>query len=208
RVTHAGPWNGGMLSTAGNLVFQGNASGEFVAYRADTGEHLWGFDAQTGIVAPPISFRYQGDQYIAVLAGWGGALPLVGGEALSSTSQPNRSRLLVFKLGGEEKLPPVVEPEYYFDPPPLTASAEDVAAGKQLYARFCLVCHGDGAVSNHVTPDLRRASRETHDIWLAIVVGGMHWQQGMVGFAEVLSPAQATLIQQYVIDRSHFATAQ
>lgn len=210
RVTHAGPWNGGLLSTAGNLVFQGNASGEFVAYRADTGKRLWGFDAQTGIVAPPVSFRHEGEQYIAVLAGWGGSLALVGGEALSATSKPNRSRLLVFKAGGEEKLPPVVEPEYHFDPPPLTASAEEVAAGKQLYSQFCMVCHGDGAVGNHVTPDLRMASRETHDDWLAIVVGGMHWQQGMVGFADVLTPAQATQIEYYVIDRAHYAlrTAQ
>ena len=205
RVTHAGPWNGGLLSTAGNLLFQGNASGEFVAYRADNGERLWSFDAQTGIVAPPITFRQDGEQYIAVLAGWGGALALVAGEALSSSSGPNRSRLLVFKLGQSNTLPAVVEPEYNFDPPPLTASAEDVSAGKGLYSQFCLVCHGDGAVGNHVTPDLRLASAETHANWLAIVVGGMHWQQGMVGFAEVLNPAQATLIQQYVIDRAHYA---
>ena len=74
-----------------------------------------------------------------------------------------------------------------------------------VWVQFCIVCHGDGAVGNHVTPDLRQASAETHQNWLAIVLGGMHWQQGMVGFAEVLTPAQATQIQAYAIERSQLA---
>jgi len=208
RVVHPGPWNGGMLSTAGNLLFQGNASGELAAYRADNGERLWGFDAQTGIVAPPVTFRRDGEQYIAVLAGWGGALALVGGEALKGATNPNRSRLLVFKLGGTATLPPAENPELVFDPPPLTASSAEVEQGKALYSTFCMVCHGDGAVSGHVTPDLRAASKETHANWLPIVIGGMHWQQGMVGFADVLDAEQAGLIQQYVIERSHRALTE
>jgi len=209
RVTHAGPWNGGMLSTAGNLLFQGNATGELVAYRADNGERLWAFDAQTGIVAPPMTFRQGGRQYIAVLAGWGGALPLVAGEgATKGDTKPNRSRLLVFSLDGAASLPPAVEPVLVFDPPPITGTAEDIEAGKALFAQYCMVCHGDGAVSGHVTPDLRAASRETYANWQAIVVGGMHWQRGMVGFGDVLSVEQANQVQQYVLERAHLAVKQ
>lgn len=205
RVTHPGPWNGGILSTAGNLVMQGNSSGELVAYRADTGERLWSFDAQTGVVAPPVSFRANGTQYIAVLAGWGGSLPLVGGEVLRTATNPNRSRLLVFKLDGTQKLPAAQPLQKTFNPPPASATAADIAAGKLLFSRYCMMCHGDGAVSNHVTPDLRAATPETFANWLAIVLGGLHWQQGMVGFADQLTPEQAMQIQHYVIERSHFA---
>jgi PQQ-dependent dehydrogenase (methanol/ethanol family) len=208
RVEHKGPWNGGLLSTAGNLVFQGNGSGQFVAYRADTGEELWSFDAQTGIVAPPITFRLGGTQYVAVVAGWGGALALVGGEALKAGPIPNRSRLLVFRLGAEAELPPAVDKPLLINPPPLTASAEQVAAGFESFMRYCMPCHGDGAVSGGSTPDLRALTPEKHALWDPIVLGGMHWQNGMVGFSGELSKEQADNIHYYVIERAHFAVAE
>ena len=71
-VERPGPWNGGVLSTAGNLVFEGTAGGNFEAYRADTGEKIWSFAAQTGVMAGPITYMVNGEQYVAVLAGWGG----------------------------------------------------------------------------------------------------------------------------------------
>jgi quinohemoprotein ethanol dehydrogenase len=202
RVDHAGPWNGGLLSTAGNLVFQGNSSGKFVAYRADDGEKLWEFDAQTGVVAPPITFRLDGTQYIAVEAGWGGALALVGGDALTAGPIPNRSRLLVFKLGGDARLPPAVDEPLVIDPPEQTATPEQVAAGMSAFARYCSVCHGDAAVSGGATPDLRALTPEKHAMWNAIVMGGLHWQQGMVGFGRELTQQQADDIHAYVIDRA------
>ncbi|MBL4620097.1 MAG: PQQ-dependent dehydrogenase, methanol/ethanol family, partial [Marinicaulis sp.] len=69
---HKGPWNGGILSTAGGLVFQGTADAHFAAYDAGTGDQLWKFFTQTGIVAPPISYEIDGEQYLAVASGWGG----------------------------------------------------------------------------------------------------------------------------------------
>jgi quinohemoprotein ethanol dehydrogenase len=208
EVRHAGPWNGGMLSTAGNLVFQGNGEGRLVAYRADTGEALWDFDAQTGIVAPPVTYRLDGKQYVAVVAGWGGALALVGGEALTAGSISNRSRLLVFSLEGEASLPPATEERLAFDPPPLTGSAEQVAQGKVEYLHYCVFCHGDAAVSGGVTPDLRVLDAEQHQQWDAIVLGGLHWQSGMVGFGDELSKAQSDAIQQYVIERARKAAGE
>ena len=63
-----------MLATAGDLVFQGNGTGEFVAYGADNGSKLWAFPAQTGIIAAPMTYAIDGEQYVAVLAGWGGGV--------------------------------------------------------------------------------------------------------------------------------------
>ncbi|MBN7796777.1 PQQ-dependent dehydrogenase, methanol/ethanol family [Parahaliea mediterranea] len=205
QVEHAGPWNGGMLSTAGNLLFQGNAEGRFAAYRADTGRQLWSFDAQTGIVAPPVTYRLDGKQYVAVVAGWGGALALVGGDALTAGPIPNRSRLLVFSLDGEQQLPPVDDKPLVFDPPPLAGDEAQVARGKQLYLTYCVYCHGDAAVSGGATPDLRALTPRRHEQWNAIVLGGLHWQNGMVGFGDELDKRQSDAIQQYVIERAHRA---
>ncbi len=208
RVEHEGPWNGGMLSTAGNLLFQGNASGELVAYEAESGKRLWSFDAQTGIVAPPVTFRLGGKQFVAVVAGWGGVLALSGGETLTAGPIPNRSRLLVFALDGDAELPPAEDKALVIDPPEQTASAEQIAAGFQLYTSYCTQCHGDGAVSGGSTPDLRALTAEKHAMWDAIVLGGMHWQNGMVGFGGELSQEQASSIHAFVIDRAHFAIAE
>ncbi len=72
RIPLTGMQNGGTLSTAGNLVFQGQVTGELTAYAADTGNELWSFDAQVGIGAQPITYMAGGKQYITILAGWRG----------------------------------------------------------------------------------------------------------------------------------------
>ncbi len=203
EVEHAGPWNGGMLSTGGNLLFQGNAEGELVAYRASTGEELWSFGAQTGIVAPPVTYQINGEQYVAVVAGWGGSLALVGGEALKAGPSTGRSRLLVFKLGADGELPPAVNEPLVIDPPPMTASAESVANGMKLYLAYCVFCHGESAVSGGSIPDLRALTREKHEQFQAIVRGGLHWDKGMVGFANQLSEADVEDLRAYLIDRAH-----
>lgn len=205
EVEHAGPWNGGMLSTGGNLLFQGNAEGELVAYRADSGEELWSFDAQTGIVAPPITYRLDGEQYLAVVAGWGGSMALVGGEALKAGAIANRSRLLVFKLGADGTLPPATDKPLVIDPPPRSASAAAVDEGKALYLQYCVFCHGDSAVSGGALPDLRAMTAATHARFQAIVRGGLHWEQGMVGFGDELSEAETEALRAYLIDRAHYA---
>ena len=64
-------WNPGTLTTAGNLVFQGRADGDLVAYAADSGESLWRFPLGLGIAAPPITYSIAGRQYLALLVGWG-----------------------------------------------------------------------------------------------------------------------------------------
>lgn len=125
------PWNGGVLSTAGNLVFQGTGMGEFIAYRADTGERLWSAATQAGVLAAPVSYSVDGDEYVAIEVGWGGAFGLAAGElARDAHIGANLPRVLVYKLGGSAVLPalPAAAPPM-LDPPPDTASAATVSAG-------------------------------------------------------------------------------
>ena len=206
RVDHRGPWNGGILSTAGDLVFQGNSTGVFAAYNADDGQKLWDFPAQTGIVAAPMTYSLDGEQYVAVLAGWGGAFPISAGYLSTDGGVvPNVSRLLVFKLGGTAELPPAPElNDLPIDPPPSRAEPEVIAEGKAHFGRYCSVCHGDAAIGGTVIPDLRRsATLNSADTWLAVVHEGLLASNGMVGFSEALSEEEAETIRQYVIARAN-----
>ncbi|HEY6870128.1 MAG TPA: PQQ-dependent dehydrogenase, methanol/ethanol family, partial [Novosphingobium sp.] len=130
-VAHPAAWNGGVLSTGGNLVFQGNAQGQFEAYRADTGQKLWSAPTQTGVIAGPMTFRGRdGAQYVAVMAGWGGVWALAPGIlSLKGGAARNVSRLLVFRLGGTAQLPPVDPVKLPLDPPAPSATAQQVAEG-------------------------------------------------------------------------------
>jgi hypothetical protein len=105
RYQHAGPWNGGTLATAGNLVFQGSLIGEFAAFNASTGERVWQFNAQTGVAAAPMGYAADGAQHIAVAAGWGTLMAMFGGEPTAAMNMQNRSRILAFKIGGTVSLP-------------------------------------------------------------------------------------------------------
>ena len=206
-VEHPGPWNGGLLATAGGLVFQGTAGSEFNAYNAANGEKLWSFPAQTGVVAPPVTYTIDGEQYVAVLAGWGGAYALsVDGQAINDLAPVrNVSRLLVFKLGAESQLPP--EPELAklpLDPPPSRANAATIALGGEKYARYCAVCHAPGAVGSTVLPDLRRSGTLSNPAsWQAVVREGMLQGRGMASFAESLSAEESNAIREWVIFRAN-----
>ncbi|MFN4039910.1 MAG: PQQ-dependent dehydrogenase, methanol/ethanol family [Erythrobacter sp.] len=206
-VEHPGPWNGGLLATGGGLVFQGTTGSAFNAYDAATGQKLWSFAAQTGVVAPPITYTVDGEQYVAVLAGWGGAYALaVDGDMIARKAPVrNISRLLVFKLGGTAKLPP--EPELValpLDPPPSRASAEMIALGGQKYGRYCSVCHAPGAVGSTVLPDLRRSGTLGEPrAWAAVVTDGILKDNGMAGFKGSLSTDEVEAIRAYVIHRAN-----
>ncbi|NWG52626.1 MAG: PQQ-dependent dehydrogenase, methanol/ethanol family, partial [Hydrogenophilaceae bacterium] len=120
RVALPGPGNGGVLSTAGGLVFQGTASGEFAAYRAQDGERLWSTPVHTGVLAAPISYALRGRQYVAVMVGGGGVFAGPPGEVgRKGAGLPNISRLLVFALDGRVELPaPAPAPPRALAPPP------------------------------------------------------------------------------------------
>jgi len=120
-VPYPSPTNGGTLATAGNLVFQGSATGQFHAYSADTGKPLWSFETQSGVLAAPMTYALDGEQYVAVMVGWGGVWDVSGGALVTNKLTPNISRLMVFKLGGKAVLsPPPPSAKRVLDPPPVT----------------------------------------------------------------------------------------
>ncbi|MHA6332650.1 PQQ-dependent dehydrogenase, methanol/ethanol family [Qipengyuania sp. CAU 1752] len=206
-VEFPGPWNGGILATGGGLVFQGNSSSDFAAYDAANGKKLWSFPAQTGIVAPPITYTVGGEQYVAVLAGWGGAYTITADGELINDQGPvqNISRLLVFKLGADGALPEKPElARLPLDPPPSRASEETIALGKAKYARYCAVCHAPAAVGSTVLPDLRRsATLANKQAFMAVVHQGILKDRGMVSFAGSLSEKEIDAIREYVIRRAN-----
>ncbi|MFC3713602.1 PQQ-dependent dehydrogenase, methanol/ethanol family [Sphingoaurantiacus capsulatus] len=199
RAQYDGPWNGGTLATAGNLVFQGNAKGEFQAFRADNGQKLWTFDAQTGVIAGPVSYSVGGRQYVAVMAGYGGAYPLSSSFVDNPRPMPN-GRVLVFKLNGTATLPaaePIANPPA--NPPAESFPAAQVAQGLQIYESNCGVCHGPAGISSGVLPDLRRsAALADKELWNGIVIGGQLKDRGMISFAKWLSPADAEAVRAYI----------
>ncbi|WP_066766034.1 methanol/ethanol family PQQ-dependent dehydrogenase [Sphingobium sp. CCH11-B1] len=93
------PLWGGVLTTAGNLVFTGTPEGYLKAFDAKTGTELWKFQTGSGVVGSPVTWEQDGEQYVAVMSGWGGAVPLWGGEVAKSFKDINQGgSLWVFKL--------------------------------------------------------------------------------------------------------------
>ncbi|MEO6152706.1 MAG: PQQ-dependent dehydrogenase, methanol/ethanol family [Croceibacterium sp.] len=204
RVPSPQKGSGGVLVTAGNLVFEGTIGKTFAAYRADTGTKVWEMPVQNVPIAAPITYLIGGEQYVAVNAGWGGGLAHVERSNYAALAI-SRPRLLVFKLGGTAKLPPMPPasmrvPEL-FAPPKLTGTAEQVGRGEQLYAAHCALCHGVAARGG--IKDLRHMEPATHAAFLDIVLHGARAQNGMASFADVLSPADAEAIHHYLISRAN-----
>jgi quinohemoprotein ethanol dehydrogenase len=204
RAQYDGPWNGGALATAGNLVFQGNAKGEFQAFNAASGEKLWSFNAQTGVIAGPVSYSVGTTQYVAVMAGYGGAYPLaIGLDQDKARGFPN-GRLLVFKLGGTAslpaadviELPPAMEITDSFTP-------TQIAEGGTIFESNCGVCHGAGARSAGILPDLRRSSvLADSESWTAIVHKGALEGNGMISFGRWFTPEQLESVRAYVTEQA------
>ncbi len=212
QISMGGSWNSGLLSTAGGLVFGGDAYGMFSAYDARSGKKLWSIDLKTGILAPAIAYSIKGTEYIALLAGWGGAGGLSAfrdpNTALSKY-QTDQGRLFVFRLGGRKEVaalaPEGIPPG---EPPAQTADAATIQKGFDLYHRNCLVCHGFFAQSEGEVPDLRLAPREIWDQYDDIVLGGALADGGMASFRDILSKDDVAAIRAYVLDQAQAAWTQ
>jgi alcohol dehydrogenase (cytochrome c)/quinohemoprotein ethanol dehydrogenase len=208
-VPYKSPWNGGTLATAGNLVFQGDAEGNFNAYSADGGKKLWSTPVQTGAMAAPMTYSIDGEQYVAILVGWGGVWDVATGVlAHKGGKTRNISRLLVYKLGATGQLPaPKPLNKLPLDPPPVTGKPEQIAHGANVYGRYCSVCHGDAAVAGGLNPDLRRsATLNDGETFKAIVIDGVLSEgggNGMVSFKKALKPADTEAIRHYLIKRAN-----
>ncbi|HIF18986.1 MAG TPA: PQQ-dependent dehydrogenase, methanol/ethanol family [Gammaproteobacteria bacterium] len=197
------PWNGGILSTSGNLVFQGTSDGELVAYDASTGEQKWSKNLQTGIVAAPITYSINGKQYVTVVAGYGGVFALQAGLPPKYSGGPINARIVTFSLDGDIQLPQRPANINMPKPPPPNEDQASIARGEVLYHLECHVCHGAGAMGGGVISDLRYMTKETHEKFEAITLGGLYIEKGMVGFARRLNEQNAEDIHAYLIQRAN-----
>jgi quinohemoprotein ethanol dehydrogenase len=196
------PWNGGILSTAGNLVFQGTSDGELIAYNAKTGDQLWSYDLQTGIVAPPITYSINGKQYLSVVAGYGGVFALQAGLPPKYSGGPINGRIVTFALDSKEQLPKRIANKIMPKPPESMGDVASIANGEKVYHYQCHMCHGAGALGGGVIADLRYMDKATHEDFLAITLGGLYTNKGMVGFSNKISEQDAKDIHAYVIQRA------
>lgn len=197
-----GWWDrGGVLSTAGGLVFQGTDSGFLRAFDAATGERLLNLEVGTSIIAAPVTYEIDGVQYIAVIAGWGGGGWFAPHPTSAVIRYGNQGRILAFRLdGGPVTLPEPVSAIAPIPEPPVanTASADDIATGARLFAQNCSICHAN--TDYGLTPDLRRMNAETHAGFQGIVLYGARRYRGMPQWDDVLDVAQTEAIHAYLTD--------
>jgi len=192
--------SGGVMITGADLVFEGTTNQDFAAFDARTGRRLWSYPIQSSPVGGPITYELDGEQYIAVNAGWGGGA--AGVERAMGIDRPRAAaRLVVFKLGATTQLPPLAESDPVPSPPRLTATEAEVQRGAQLYAQTCATCHGRGAVGG--VADLRHMTAETHSRFEDIVHGGIYVEKGMASFADLLDKQQVSDIHAYLIARAN-----
>jgi len=196
-------WDGGVLATGGGLVFQGDANGNLNAYSSDTGERLASLQVGSSMMAAPITYRANGTQFIAIMAGYGGGGVITGvplDPASAAYRYGNDGRIIALKLGGPAPpLPPARTDAPLPAPPPRHAAPAQIADGELLYNRFCSRCHVFGRGN---LPDLRRMDSGTHVLFNSIVLDGAYAPKGMGRFDDVLSPADAEAIHAYLIDQA------
>lgn len=203
-VDHPLPYNGGVMTTAGNLVFQGNAEGSFVAYAADSGAQLWSIATGSSISAAPSSYSLDGEQYILIPVGSGGGIQFYYPQMHATDNAQGPTRLMAFSLDGGANMPSIKSADRRLPTQPeLSASSATIATGEALYAGYCKGCHGFEAVARAggSVPDLRYASNETHQTWSGIVIGGAKRGNGMPSFD--LGAAESEAIRSYVLSLSN-----
>lgn len=199
EIPQPGTFNGGVLATAGNLLFQGVNTGDFAAFNAKDGTKLWSFDAQNGILSAPISYTVNGKQYVTVIASF----------RSSFANQPNwdyrqqKRRVLTFVLGGKAGLPKLVhEAEPVLDDPAFMVDARKAAVGAGIYGTTCVVCHGSGLIAGGAAPDLRKSQIAMNpETFNAVVRGGVLMDRGMGKF-DNLSDAEVEGLLHYIRQRA------
>ena len=194
-------WNGGTMTTAGNLVFYGTALGEFAAYHARSGEKLWAFDTGLGIISSPITYAIDGIQYVSLLVGYGASAALglpAFRHGWKFGEQPRR--LLTFTLDGDRQLPLASEPEHEVLPVRIADFVPDAAKaelGYAIYHTACAGCHGMTLNATSVAPDLRESVVSADRQAFKVVVRSGVIQRGMPEFSE-FSDAQLDALYHYV----------
>ena len=185
-----GDWPGGVLATAGDLVFQGRMDGYLIAYDAKTGEQVWSYKTIAPVVAPPISYRVKGKQYITVLTGSGsqGGGILATGNAAYRTDYALPRHVLTFSINGKSKIPDFKIPERTpLSDPDFKPDQARVMAGAMVFANnACLVCHGMNAIGGGAAPDLRYSPMIlSAEVFKSVVKDGVLKSRGMPPSAQI-----------------------
>jgi quinohemoprotein ethanol dehydrogenase len=198
-------YDGGIMSTAGNLVFQGRGSGGLWVYAADTGKVLGVINTGSHIMAAPATYAVNSEQYVAVQVGYGGTGIAEGPVPPSSATVKfeNTNRIIALKLGGGAvPTPPARVLEPFEKPPPETAGKAAIDAGEVKFVEECSRCH---ALGINVTPDLRRLNAGLHAEFKDIVLKGILGDAGMERFDDILSERDVENIHAYLIEQSWIA---
>ena len=203
-------FNGGVVATAGNLVFQGAADGWLRAMNARTGAVLWKAYAGMGIIAAPTVWSAGGRDYVSVLAGYGGSVAALGAPANVGWKFSQPRRLLTFALDGGAVLPPS-------DPPSLKVNVADnpdevldpkaIAMGKSMFIA-CMACHGKAAISpGGPAPDLRESPVPLNaEAFYSVLHDGLLMEKGMPRFT-FFDKNAIEGIRQYIRAQSRKAVA-
>lgn len=192
-VTHMTAWNAGVLTTD-DLVFQGTAEGNLVAYNAGDGEKLWTASLNTGIVAPPVTYMIDDVQYVSIAVGWGG----VYGQGFKNTKQINPGTIYTFALGKNQPMPEYpVKAEDKLISIPVTGTEAEIGKGAALFGQYCNKCHNLNAGGS--IPNLTLSAPETFQAFTEIVKGGAYLAKGMPKFDDRLSEQNVADIKQFIL---------
>jgi quinohemoprotein ethanol dehydrogenase len=195
RVDYPAPWNGGTLTTAGNLVFQGTADGRFVAYDASTGKSLWETPTGTGVVAAASTYMLDGVQYVSIAVGWGGVFGIT--DRASQLNSPGT--VYTFALGGKAKPPEFVkyQTENLLEGVPYDPKQYD--EGTAIYVAACAQCHAVPGVDNGGNiRNLGFVPKEEIINLKDIVFGGPFKDRGMPDFTGKLKEEDIPKIQAFI----------
>ncbi len=215
EVETSGPWvgdlfaiwnGGGVMSTGGGLVFQGRSTGEIVALDADSGNQLFSIETGSSLMAGPMTYTVNGDQYVAIMAGTGGALGQVHPPGSAAYRYGNKGRIIAFKLGGGAvPIPPEIDhagSDFPLPPVERRGTTAQLDRGAELYSRNCVKCHNNSDGEGMGIPDLRRMSVTTHDDFSEVVLEGTLAAKGMGSFKGLLTQEDVEAIHSYVVDQA------
>ena len=195
RAEYVAPWNGGTLTTAGNLVFQGTADGRFIAYNATSGEKLWESPTGSGAVAAASTYMIDGKQYVSIAVGWGG----VFGIAVRATEYRNPGIVYTFAIDGKTPMPAFVKYQTEGLLAGVKYDPKDVEEGTAIYVAACVQCHLVPGVHNGGNVrNLGYVSRETIENLKDIVFKGPFRDQGMPDFTGKLKETDIPKLQAFI----------
>ncbi|BEP65440.1 hypothetical protein GmRootV213_59940 (plasmid) [Variovorax sp. V213] len=192
---HGSPWNGGTLTTAGNLVFQGTADGRFIAFDARDGRPLWETPTGTGVVAAPVSYIVDGKQYVSIAVGWGGMY----GQSSRHTDRKGPGTVYTFAVGGKAPMPAFVAYNLGGLVSGVKYKAEDVNPGRALYISNCIFCHGfPGVQKGGNLPNLGYMDKAYIENLDKFVFKGPAMSRGMPDFTGKLSADEVEKIKAFI----------